>query len=230
MTVDNHRTDPPLSRLERSQEARRERILDATYALAREGGYDAVQLRAVSHRSHVALATIYRYFTSRDHLIAAAITRRPLPLPVLPPPESGSLDMRAWLKSGYRWLVEPFEQEPNLLEAWVRASASRTPEVSAMVADRWEGFWGQIAQVLPANDPAFAADVAMILRHVWYSSVTQWVHGVLAVNDIYHQIERTIDRLIPLNSASLPPVGERPAATSARRSTRHRHIVDQVER
>jgi AcrR family transcriptional regulator len=230
MTLHNHRTDPPLSRLERSQEARRVRILDATYALAREGGYDAVQLRAVSHRSHVALATIYRYFTSRDHLIAAAITRRPLPSPIVPPHGGGSLHTRAWLKSAYRWLVEPFEEEPNLLEAWVRASASRTPQVSALVAARWDGFWGQIARILPADNPAFADDVAMILSHVWYSSITQWVHGVLAVKDIYNQIERTIDRLIPPTPGCLQPVGERPAAAGPRRSPRHRHIVDQVER
>jgi AcrR family transcriptional regulator len=220
----------PLTRLERSQEARRERILDATYALAREGGYDAVQLRAVSHRSHVALATIYRYFTSRDHLIAAAMIRRPLPALVAPPPETGSFDRRVWLKTAYRWLVEPFEQEPKLLEAWVRASASRTPEVSAMVSARWEAFWGQIAQIFPADDSALADDVAMILRHVWYSSVTQWVHGVLPVNDIYHQIERTIDRLIPPSTLPLPPVRKPPTATRARRSARNRHVVDQVER
>jgi AcrR family transcriptional regulator len=209
---------PLPSRLQRSQNARRERILEATYALAREGGYDAVQLRQVSRRSHVALATIYRYFTSRDYLIAAALTRRPLP--ELHPPQSGVVspaEARDWLKRAYRWLIEPFEREPNLLEAWVRASASRTPEVSAMVAARADGFFGQLAHVLPDDDLDFTDDVLMILRNVWYSSVTQWVNGLLSINDIYRHLERTIDRLIPLEtpSARRNGTGRKPSGRSS---------------
>jgi AcrR family transcriptional regulator len=198
-------TNPPApNKLMRSQDARRERILDATYSLAREGGYDAVQLRLVSRRSRVALATIYRYFSSRDQLIAAAIIRRPLP--ELHPPDSGVLspaEARDWLKRAYRWLMEPFEREPNLLEAWARASASRTPEVSALAAARSEGFFAQFAKVFPEDDPEFAADVVMILRNVWHWSVNQWVYGGLAIGDIYDQLERTIDRLIPVTAADL---------------------------
>ncbi|MDZ7731933.1 MAG: TetR family transcriptional regulator [Acidimicrobiia bacterium] len=38
-----------------------------------EGGYDAVQMRDVAARAGVALGTIYRYFSSKDHLLAAAL-------------------------------------------------------------------------------------------------------------------------------------------------------------
>src|SRR6202011_4193883 len=54
-----------------NQAARRERVLDAAMNLAAEGGYDAVQMRDVATRAQVALGTIYRYFTSKDHLLAA---------------------------------------------------------------------------------------------------------------------------------------------------------------
>ena len=39
--------------------------------LAAEGGYDAVQMRDVAGEAGVALGTIYRYFASKDHLLAA---------------------------------------------------------------------------------------------------------------------------------------------------------------
>src|SRR5579884_3616395 len=68
---------------------RRERILDTAIELASDGGYEAVQMRDVAARADVALGTLYRYFTSKDHLLAEAwphwtarleprITARPL--------------------------------------------------------------------------------------------------------------------------------------------------------
>jgi hypothetical protein len=57
--------------------------------------------------------------------------------------------------------------------------------------------------VFPEDDPEFAADVVMILRNVWHWSVNQWVYGGLAIGDIYDQLERTIDRLIPVTAADL---------------------------
>ena len=43
-----------------AQRDRRQRILDATLALASKGGFDAVQMRAVAERADVALGTLYR--------------------------------------------------------------------------------------------------------------------------------------------------------------------------
>ena len=43
--------------------------------LAREGGYDAVQMREVSARADVALGTIYRYFASKDEILTEGLVR-----------------------------------------------------------------------------------------------------------------------------------------------------------
>src|SRR2546430_13222502 len=58
-----------------AQRERRQRILDATLALASKGGYDAVQMRAVAERADVALGTLYRYFPSKIHLLVSALVR-----------------------------------------------------------------------------------------------------------------------------------------------------------
>ena len=65
-----------------AQRDRRKRILDATYQLASEGGFDAVQMRAVADQADVALGTLYRYFPSKIHLLVSALGRsssRPRP-------------------------------------------------------------------------------------------------------------------------------------------------------
>src|SRR5260221_11677495 len=58
-----------------AQRDRRKRILDATLALASKGGYDAVQMRTVAERAHVALGTLYRYFPSKIHLLVSGLAR-----------------------------------------------------------------------------------------------------------------------------------------------------------
>src|SRR3954447_3265628 len=62
-----------VSGMTRSQQARRSRVIAAALELAAEGGYDAVQMREVAATASVALGTIYRYFSSKDHLLAAAL-------------------------------------------------------------------------------------------------------------------------------------------------------------
>ncbi len=59
-----------------SQRARRRRILNAAVSLARQGGYDAVQMREVAEIAGVALGTLYRYFPSKVHLLSAAMVRQ----------------------------------------------------------------------------------------------------------------------------------------------------------
>src|SRR6476620_1025961 len=58
-----------------AQRDRRKRILDATIALASQGGFDAVQMRTVAERADVALRTLYRDFPSKIHLLVSALGR-----------------------------------------------------------------------------------------------------------------------------------------------------------
>jgi TetR/AcrR family transcriptional regulator, cholesterol catabolism regulator len=71
--TDTTTSRPPGSRLQRSQDARRARIVGAVIDVAREEGYDAIQLRLISERTGISTDTIYRYYGSRDHLISAAV-------------------------------------------------------------------------------------------------------------------------------------------------------------
>jgi len=48
-------------------------VLLAALELGADGGYEAVQMRDVAASAEVALGTIYRYFPSKDALLAAAM-------------------------------------------------------------------------------------------------------------------------------------------------------------
>src|SRR5664279_3567725 len=64
---------PDPDSLPRGQQERRERIVRAAITLLERGEYDAIQMRDVAAEASVALATVYRYFTSKEHLYAAAL-------------------------------------------------------------------------------------------------------------------------------------------------------------
>lgn len=51
-----------------------ERVVKATRELATAGGYEAVQMREVARVAQTALSTLYKYYTSKDDLIIAAVT------------------------------------------------------------------------------------------------------------------------------------------------------------
>lgn len=56
-------------------EFRAERVILAARTLALQGGYEAVQMRAVAQLAKVALATLYRYYPSKDDLLNVMIDR-----------------------------------------------------------------------------------------------------------------------------------------------------------
>jgi AcrR family transcriptional regulator len=56
-----------------AQRARRDRIVVAAIELLDAAAYEDVQMRDVAERAGVALGTIYRYFSSKEHLYAAAL-------------------------------------------------------------------------------------------------------------------------------------------------------------
>jgi AcrR family transcriptional regulator len=112
--------------------ARRKLALAAARAIAAEGGYDAVTMREVARRSGVARATLYRYFSSKDHLLAEVILDLNADLREdlkAHPPCGGTLVERvteAWAR-----VIDGVRREPKLLAATLRAYFSEDPAVRA---------------------------------------------------------------------------------------------------
>ena len=74
----------------------RERVLAAVLELVADGAFDELSVPAVAKRSGVSVATIYRYFPTRDDLLAAAAaepSRQALQRPVSRPDDDRGGDM-----------------------------------------------------------------------------------------------------------------------------------------
>ncbi|MGO8980742.1 MAG: TetR/AcrR family transcriptional regulator [Streptosporangiaceae bacterium] len=59
-----------------AQHGRCDRILQAATAMLSAGGEDALQMKELSQRADVSVATLYRYFPAKDHVLLAITLRR----------------------------------------------------------------------------------------------------------------------------------------------------------
>jgi AcrR family transcriptional regulator len=186
-----------------AQRDRRKRILDATIALASQGGFDAVQMRSVAEQADVALGTLYRYFPSKIHLLVSALGReferaeaetRDKPIPG----DTAHERVMFLLDRTTRGLQE----DPHLTEALTRAfmfaDASVKTEIlavgvllttmltRAMHPDRTE-----LAE-LTEDDVA----VARVIGDVWLSALMGWVTGRTGAGDVGRRMDVAVRLLL----------------------------------
>jgi TetR/AcrR family transcriptional regulator, cholesterol catabolism regulator len=183
-------------RLQRSQAARRARVLAAVLGLAREGGYDAVQLRPISDQTGVSSDTIYRYFGSRDRRISVAVgewVEREF-IDAAPTWFEGSTPAEQLL-SYIRCVWEVWERNPRMLETFVRAALAEGNIDDGLAAQSMNALVPLTADALRDVDPGYRADVLMIIEHFTHSAMTYVVRGHLPIAEVYPQLEATVRRL-----------------------------------
>ena len=160
------------------QSGRRDLVVAAATELAEAGGYDAVVMKAVADRSGVALATIYRWFASKDHLLtevllawggelSAALTSDP--------PTDGDAADRVAAVLGQ--IMDVAGSRPRLAEAVVGAvlsvdggSLDPQGEFHEMV-EAWIGIALGDAEV-PERDA-----VIQVMEHVCFSTIISLAGG-----------------------------------------------------
>jgi AcrR family transcriptional regulator len=182
--------------LQRSQAVRRARAIDAVLALAEEGGYDAVQLRAVSERSGVGTRTIYDYFGSRDALLSAAVGEW-LDREILEPaPRRVTGDTAAeQLLSVGRHVWDVWERNPRMLEVFVRTALAEGPREDVLSKKGIRAFFPVPQDLLTPVDPDYARDVLMMLNTLTHSLMVSTVVGWIAPGVAFDMLERAIRRV-----------------------------------
>ena len=168
----------PFEELTGRQAARRSRVISAALELAAEGGYDAVQMRDVATRAQVALGTIYRYFSSKDQLLAAALVQWAGEL-------RGRLGHRAprgvsaadRLVDILHRVSDAMEHNLALTSALVTAIASPDPAVIDCQNDVAAIMVDLCGPALADLDPDLRDGVMRALSWVWFGALIGWVNG-----------------------------------------------------
>ncbi len=160
------------------QQERRRRLIDAAFELGAAGGYDAVHMRDVAATANVALATIYRNFSSKDHLLAAATSEWTGRLRdrVAQRPPRGDTPTEQMIDVLDR-ACATMERQPKLSKALVRAMASPDAGVRSSGGAVRSSIADVGDPILAHLDPDTRADILAVLGHVWYSALITWANG-----------------------------------------------------
>ena len=172
------------------QAKRRARVVAAAMALAAKGGYDAVQMRAVSQEADVALGTIYRYFSSKDQLLLAGLEMLATDMQEqvdAHPPSGRSAHER--VSEVFRRSCALLEAEPLMAHAVVTALSTSDPSVaerSFTVQDRLKAM---IHRALDGESIEDIDDIVHVLGQVWFASMLAWVGGRAAEGTMAAELE-----------------------------------------
>jgi AcrR family transcriptional regulator len=202
MATDPRRTIQPVTmadvpELSPEQQDRRRRLIDAAFELGAEGGYEAVQMREISLTANVALATIYRYFSSKDDLLAAAMTEWTVRLRsrVQQSPPRGETAADQMVDVLHR-ACRAMERQPKLSEALVRALSSADAGVQESGADVQRQIASMGDAILVDFPPELRTDILALISHVWYSTLVSWANGRRDFASVMTELERAARVLI----------------------------------
>ena len=174
----------PLADMTSRQLIRRAKIIEEVIELIGDVGADAVQMRDVAQRSGVALATVYRYFSSKEHLLAAALedwqkrlTRRIITGARTPDqdPTTGILD---YLRRAQR----AFHRNPEMTALMVQMMTSADPLVRGTLDEMFNRLLGSVA---PEDIP----NVSFGINAALASAVTGLLTDRLTLDESLSQVE-----------------------------------------
>jgi TetR/AcrR family transcriptional regulator, cholesterol catabolism regulator len=187
----------PARPLTRSQQARLQRVVDAAMELGLEGGYEAVQMRDVAARAHVAMGTVYRYFTSKDHLLAAALVHwvEQLDSRIAQSPARGDSQADRVIDVLDRAL-RAMGKQPRLVEAVFSSLASADPSTIDCQNEISRLMDSIIIRAMGEPLPDGFVDRSRLLGHVWYSSILGWVNGRTDLAHVHNEVAVAVRLLL----------------------------------
>jgi AcrR family transcriptional regulator len=135
-------------------------------------------MRDVATTGQVALGTIYRYFSSKDHLLAAALVEwtRDLQRRVTERPAEGETSADRVVEILGR-AMRGMERQPRLTAALMTAMSASDPAIKPCQQELGEVMLDIMERAMPEVDAELRRDVCRVLSHVWFSSLTAWVNG-----------------------------------------------------
>ncbi len=194
----------PVTTMTSRQLERRRRLTDAVIGIVSETGPENLQMRDVAERSGVALGTIYRYFVSKDHLLAAAwadwherltsdvmaaLRRRRAAGNGSEPPAGEQV--LAFVQRELR----AFQRNPNFARLAVHLEGCAEPLVSQTIVALGEENNKVMAALMAGVPDGIARPAALAINSTLGSSLTAWTTGRITITRALRNLE-DVTRLV----------------------------------
>lgn len=179
--------------------ARRAQIVAAAQAALKEHDYDQIQMRDVAERADVALGTLYRYFSSKEHVYAAVLMQWAQPVFERAGTDTRGAERR--IRDKVRGIIASFERRPAFFKVCLLLQNTADPNAAAIMAD-----FAAVAQQTLADDftglgAAQAADTAIMLWGIVNTMLSGAIVRGLPIGDAYRVADAFVDLVAPRLSA-----------------------------
>ena len=192
---------------------RRARVLDAVVDLVAAGRLEDMGMKDVADRSGVALGTIYRYFSSKDHVAAAALLEWARALDGQAASarsrreEGGQRGQGGQRRAGggsrgvgigsmtdrlvaiLRRAVRAYQREPNFARLLILAATSTDPFAGECYREMGDSVYAALGAALDDLDPTERRRVLDVVGAVWYHALVEWVNDRKTIAQVYEAVE-----------------------------------------
>ncbi|MFI7589712.1 TetR/AcrR family transcriptional regulator [Spongisporangium articulatum] len=178
------------------QLARREQIVRAALGALEEQEYERIQIRDVAADAGVALGTLYRYFSSKEHLYAAVLGEWAA-FEKARPRRSSRLAPAERVRHRVHAVLRAFAAQPQFFKVHVLLQASGDANARALLVRFNQVAHESLAAEFDLWPPDEAQDVSIMLWSIINSMVTQVVYQGGVMPQVYQVVDRFIDLLVP---------------------------------
>lgn len=159
-------------RFSHAQAEKRAQARRVAAELASRGGYDAVTMAAVADRIGISRATIYRYFSSKDHLLAEVMeewtARIDEDLRRNPPPGETLADRVA---AAFERIIQRAARNPGLTSAMIAAAASSDPAAVDAFPSWSRPVEVYLRTLVGGTEVPHLEDITTVLSYVLFSAL-----------------------------------------------------------
>jgi len=181
-----------------SQRERRAALTDAVIAMLQEMEPERIQMREVSERSRVALGTLYRYFPTKSHLLAASMVAwndrlsRKLEAERCRARETGAVDdrsVRDRVQALYRRQLRAFQRGPNFARLDIDLTASSDPYVRESMQQRAAANHAATLALMDGVPDDVARVALLAIDGTMLAALAHWISGRLSFAGAVRNVE-----------------------------------------
>ncbi|MFE4500929.1 TetR/AcrR family transcriptional regulator [Rhodococcus sp. NPDC056743] len=191
------------SSLPKGQQQRRQRVVDAAWELLLSNEFDSIQIRDVAERSGVSLGTVYRYFTSKEHLYAAVMADWSASDPIK---KSGKLDVSLppdeRIRSRLHYSVNRLHEFPTFLRLQSVLRQSADPIVLGLFLGFSDQAVRSYQEVLFDLDPDDTADIIRITTSMLTHEMELFGLGRRDIGEVHRLVDRLVDMIFSSESVT----------------------------
>jgi AcrR family transcriptional regulator len=177
------------------KQARRSQIVAAAQGLLRAQDYDQIQMRDVADGADVALGTLYRYFSSKEHVYAAVLMDWAQPVFGTATPDTRPAELR--VREKVRGIITTFERRPAFFKVCMLLQNTTDTNAQALMEQFAAAAQRSLAADFASLGAQESADTAIMVWGIISTMLSGAILRGYPMADAYRVLDAFVDLVAP---------------------------------